>query len=196
MGETESLTPDLWGAPLIKLFDHKLVKLLDEADAATLACEESALILYEELRSFMALRSDLKSSDPPEGLRPVNEALLHFASRLFKTAHQVLLNQGQKSESTVARGRAGSRQPPKAPTREFLLKWHLVRMRSARERLVMELAEVSEKNEGLYQSLAVPEVLGDEVESARQRVSNVWKQLPDWPWAPSRHRRTGARPAG
>ncbi len=196
MGETESRTPHSWGVPLIKLFDHKLVKLLNEADAATLACEESALILYEELRSFMALKSDLKAGDPPESLRPVNEALLHFSSRLFKTANQVLLNHGQKNGGGMPRGQAGSEQRPMAPTREFLLQWHLVRMKNARQRVVMELAEVSEKNEGLYRSLAVPEALGAEVESARRCVSNVWRQLPDWPWAASRHRKTGARLAG
>ncbi len=197
MGETESRTPDSWGVPLSKLFEHRLVRLLNEADAVTLTCEESATILYKEMRSFMALKSALVAGDPPEALRPVNEALLRFTNRLFKTAHQALLNHGKKDESPAAHGKRDKGQHhPAAPTREFLLEWQLVRMKSARQKLVMELAYVSEKNEGLYQSLALPEPMEAEVESARVRISNVWKQLPDFPWTPSRHRSTGARLAG
>ena len=194
MGETNSRTPDSWGVPLTELFDHKLVRLLSEADAATLGGEESAAVLYDELRSFMALTRALKASDPPETLRPANEALIHFAARLFKAAHQALLNHGQGDQGcATSRRRTKAHHGAVAPTREFLLEWQLARIKSARHRLVMELVDVSERDEQLYQSLSLPEALEAEVETARLRISDVWKVLPDWPWDSSRRRHTGTR---
>lgn len=197
MGEMCSRTPDSWGVPLTELFEHRLVTFLNEADVPTLGREESAAVLYDELRSFMALQRALNASDPPETLRPASEALAEFAARLFKAAHQALLNHGQKDQGAAApRRREKGQHGAVAPTMEFLLQWQLVRMKVARRRLVMELADVSLRDEELYQSLALPEGLGAEVETVRMRLSDVWKELPDWPWESSRGRDTPARLAG
>lgn len=196
MGETEIRTPESWGMPLTRFFDHKLVRLLSEADAAALGREECAAVIYDELRSFMALKGALKTGDPPEPLGPANVALLHFAARLFKAANQALLNHGQKNESSEGpRRQSKGGHRPLVPAGHFLLEWQLVRMRSARQRLVMELAEVSEADAELYRRLALPESLGAEVESARMCVSGVWDRLPGWRWPSPRRVPPGSHPA-
>jgi hypothetical protein len=45
----------------------------------------------------------------------------------------------------------------------------------------MELADLSGRNGPLFQGLGLPGAVSAEVESARLRVSNVWKELPAVP---------------
>jgi hypothetical protein len=178
MGEVKSRVSDSWGVLVAKLFEHKLVTFLADADAATLGGTEATAVVYQELRSFLALKSILKSSDPSEILQPAHEALLSYAARLFMVAHQTLLNGAQKeAEGKPAQGRANGEYKSLTATRQFLLEWQLVRLKSSRDRLIMELADVSEKNELPFRSLGLPEALCEEVESARLRISNVWKEL-------------------
>jgi len=179
MGERETRVPDAWGTLLAKLFEHKLVTLLSEADVTTLSKAEAATVLYGQLRSFLALKSSLQPSEPPDILRPAHEALLSFAARLFIAAHQVLLNGTQKEgEAKPTASRARGQHSAVVPSKRFLLEWQLVRLKAARERLIMELADLSERNEELFRSLGLPEAVSAEVESARLRISDVWKELP------------------
>jgi hypothetical protein len=181
MGERETRVPDPWGTLLTKLFEHELAILLSEADVATLGKPSAALMFYDHLRSFMALKSGIKSTElQSDALRPAHEALLNFTARLFMAAHQALLNDGQKDEpAKPVRGwRAKRQHKAVVPTKEFLLEWQLVRLKAARDRLIMELADVSERNKELFESLGLPDAVSAEVESARLRVSNVWKELP------------------
>ena len=187
MGETDTGVPDVWATLLARLFEHQLVALLSEADAATLSKASSAPVLYDHLRSFMALKSSLKSSDPPEALRPASEALLNFTARLFMAAHQALLNDGHRDSSPLLLNWRGAKRQHRSvvPTKQFLLEWQLVRLKAARQRLIMELADVSETNQQLFRSLGLPKAVSAEVESARLRVSEVWNELPVVPWESS-----------
>ncbi len=97
MGERETCAPDPWGALLAHLFEHELAKLLFEAEATMLGKPSAALVLYDHLRSFIALKSAVKNTEPQsDALRPAHEALLNITARLFMAAHQALLNDGQK----------------------------------------------------------------------------------------------------
>lgn len=180
MGETETVAPAVWSTLLARLFQHDLVRLLCEADVKTLGKPAAVLLLYDHLRSFMALKSSLKSVEPPQVLRPANEALLNFTARLFMAAHQALLNEGQRDSPAprTDRWRPRWHHKPVVPTEEFLLEWQLVRLRAARQRLIMELADVAERNEQLFRNLGLPEAVGAEVESARRHISSIWKGLP------------------
>jgi hypothetical protein len=185
MGERETRVPEAWGVLLAKLFEHELVTLLSQADVTTLSKASAALVLYDHLRSFMALKSSLKSGEPQSDvLRPAHEALLNFTARLFMAAHQALLNDMQKDDEakTTPSHRAKGQHKAVVPSKRFLLEWQLVRLKTARERLIMELADLSERNEQLFQSLGLPEAVSAEVESARLRISNVWKELPVVLW--------------
>ncbi|MDM7998448.1 MAG: hypothetical protein QUS33_00225 [Dehalococcoidia bacterium] len=181
MGETETFAPAVWSTLVARLFEHDLVRLLCEADVKTLGKPAAVLTLYDHLRSFMALKSSLKSVEPPEILRPANEALLNFTARLFMAAHQALLNEGQRDSPPARTDRWRSRwhHKPAVPTKEFLLEWQLVRLKAARHRLIMELADLAEKNEQLFRNLGLPEAVEAEVESARRHISSVWKGLPN-----------------
>lgn len=195
MGERNTGVPDPWGALLAQLFEHELVRLLFEADAATLGKASAALVLYDHLRSFMALKSALKNAEPQsDALRPAHEALLNVTARLFMAAHQALLNDGHKdSPARPARGwRAKRQHKAVAPTKQFLMEWQLVRLKAARDRLIMELADVSERNQQLFESLGLPEPLAAEVESARLRVSKVWEVLPVASWESPAAREVGS----
>ena len=194
MGERETGVPDIWGTLLTKLFEHEIVTLLSEADVSMLSKASATLVLYDHLRSFIALKGSLKSSEPQSDvLRPLYEALLNFAARLFMAAHQALLNDLQKDDGP--RGTPGHRaegqQKAVVPTKRFLLEWQLVRLKAARERLIMEFADLSERNEPLFQGLGLPDAVSAEVESARLRVSNVWKELPAVPGASPGRRKVG-----
>jgi hypothetical protein len=194
MGERETGVPDIWGTLLTNLFEHEIVTLLSEADVGTLSKPSATLVLYDHLRSFMVLRSSLKSSEPhSDALRPAHEALLNFSARLFMAAHQALLNDGQKDNPTkpAFSWRAKRQHEAVVPTKRFLLEWQLVRLKAARERLIMELADLSERNEQLFRSLGLPETVSAEVESARLRISNVWKELPVVLWESSAPREVG-----
>jgi len=185
MGERETRVPEAWGVLLAKLFKHELVTLLSQADVTTLSKASAALVLYDHLRSFMALKNSLKSGEPQSDvLRPAHEALLNFTARLFMAAHQALLNDMQKDDEAKATPshRAKGHHGAVVPTKRFLLEWQLVRLKTARERLIMELADLSERNEQLFQNLGLPEAVSAEVESARLRISNVWKELPVVLW--------------
>ena len=184
MGERETGVPDVWGTLLTKVFEHEIVTLLSEADATTLGKPSAALVLYDHLRSFMVLRSSLKSSEPhSDALRPAHEALLNFSARLFMAAHQALLNDGQKDNPTkpAFSWRAKRQHEAVVPTKRFLLEWQLVRLKAARERLIMELADLSERDGPLFRGLGLPDYVSAEVESARLRVSSLWKELPAVP---------------
>jgi hypothetical protein len=194
IGERKTRAPDPWGALLASLFEHELVRLLFDADVTTLGKASAALVLYDHLRSFMALKSAVKSTEPQsEILQAAHEALLNVTARLFMAAHQALLNDGERhSESKVVlKQRAKRKLKPVVPTKQFLMEWQLVRLKAARERLIMELADVSERNEQLFESLGLPEVLCAEVESARLRVSRVWSDLPVALWESPAHREIG-----
>ena len=194
MGERESRVPDAWGTLLTKLFEHELVIFLSEADAATLGKPSAALVLYDHLRSFMALKSSLKTSEPQsDALRPAHEALLNFSARLFMAAHQTLVNDGQKDSSPrPILSRRGKRQHEAvAPTKRFLLEWQVVRLKAARQRLILELADLSERNGPFFQGLGLPDQVGAEVESARLRISSVWKELPARLRASAAHGKAG-----
>jgi hypothetical protein len=194
MGELGTRAPDPWGALLAHLFEHELVTLLFEADVATLGKASAALVLYDHLRSFIALKSAVKNTVPQSDvLRPAHEALLNVTARLFMAAHQALLNDGQKdSPAKPVRGGHGKRQCSSVvPTKQFLLEWQLVRLKAARDRLIMELADVSERNEQVFESLGLPEALRAEVESARLRVSSIWRDLPVVLWEAPAAREVG-----
>ena len=193
MGEPESRPAEAWGPLLAKLFEHELVTLLSQADVSMLSKASAALVLYDHLRSFMVLKSSLKSSEPQaDVLRPAHEALLNFTARLFMAAHQAILNGIQKEgEAKPTASRAKGQHKAVVPTKRFLLEWQLVRLKTARERLIMELADLSERNEQLFRSLGLPEAVSAEVESARLRISNVWKELPVVLWESSAPREVG-----
>jgi hypothetical protein len=193
MGERETRVPDAWGTLLAKLIEHELVTLLSQADVSMLSKASAALVLYDHLRSFMALKSSLKSSEPQaDVLRPAHESLLNFTARLFMAAHQAILNGIQKEgEAKPTQMRAKGQPKAVVPSKQFLLEWQLVRLKTARERLIMELADLSERNEQLFRNLGLPEAVSAEVESARLRISNVWKELPVVLWESSAPREVG-----
>ena len=68
----------------------------------------------------------------------------------------------------------------------------MIRLKAARERLIMEFADLSERNEPLFQSLGLPDAVSAEVESVRLRVSNVWKELPAVPCGSPGLRKVGS----
>ncbi len=194
MGERETRVPEAWGDLLARLFEHELVTLLSQADVSTFSKASAALVLHSHMRSFMALKSGVKSSEPQSDvIRPTHEALLNFTARLFMAAHQALLNDMQKDDGAKAAPgpRAKGQNKAVVPSKRFLLEWQLVRLRAARERLIMELADLSERNEHLFQSLRLPEAVNAEVESARSRISDVWKELPIVLWESSAPRVAG-----
>ena len=194
MGERDSRPPESWVTLIAKLFDHDLVMLLSQADVSMLSKASAALVLYDHLRSFMALKSSLKSSEPQSDvLRPAHEALLNFTARLFMAAHQALLNNMREDNEAKATpsGRAKRQHKAVVPSKRFLLEWQLVRLKAARERLIMEFADLSERDEQMFRSLGLPEAVSAEVESARLRISNVWKELPVVPWESSAPREVG-----
>jgi len=192
MGEREIRVPEAWGLLMAKLFEHELVSLLSQADATMLNKASASLVLYDHMRSFMALKSSVKSSEPSDTLRPAHEALLNFTARLFMAAHQALLNdmQGDGAKATPSH-RAKGQSKSVVPSKRFLLEWQLVRLKAARERLVMELADLSERNEQLFRNLGLPEAVSAEVESARLRISDIWKGLPIVLWESSAPRVVG-----
>ena len=194
IGKRGTRAPDPWGALLAHLFEHELAKLLFEADVTTLGKASAALVLYDHLRSFIALKNAVKNTEPESDvLRPAHEALLNVTARLFMAAHQALLNDGQKDgpAKPVHGGHRKRQHRPVVPTQQFLLEWQLVRLKAARDRLIMELADVSERNEQLFESLGLPEALSAEVESARLRVSRVWRDIPVALWESPAAREVG-----
>jgi len=80
MGERETCAPDPWGALLAHLFEHELAKLLFEAEATMLGKPSAALVLYDHLRSFIALKSAVKNTEPQSGrtsTRPRSSSQYH-----------------------------------------------------------------------------------------------------------------------
>jgi hypothetical protein len=225
MGQGKYISPYAWGTLLSELLEHDLAKLLSQADAKTLSGAEASTALFEQLRSFMVLKSTLKScKQRPDVLQPSHEALLNFADRLFATAHQAFLNDAKAREGyppavsanpksqdiAVApparfpfadkllmaarqvlrhtRGTEAGEQPTMSldtewqpgvavPSEHFLLEWQLVRLKAARERLILELADLSERHPNTFRQLKLTDVVGAEVESARLRVSGVWSKI-------------------
>jgi hypothetical protein len=126
--------PDIWGTLLAKLFEHEIVTPLSEADVSMLSKASVTLVLYAYLRSFIALKGSLKSSEPQSDvLRPLHEALLDFAARSFMAAHQALLNDLQRDDGpSGAPGHSAEGQHKAVvPTKRFLLEWQLVRLKAA-----------------------------------------------------------------
>ena len=185
MEKPENCSPHEWGLHLSKLFEHRLVMLLSQAEADALARAEATDVLYDQLRSFMALKSRLKSLEPEsDTLRPAHEALLNFVSRLFMAAHQALLNNIQEEERGPSPKNSRKYQPSAVvpstlvPSKRFLLEWQLVRLKAAKERLILELADLSERDKDTFKQLGLPESIGAEAESARLRISSIWSELP------------------
>jgi hypothetical protein len=225
MGQDKYISPYAWGTLLSKLLEHDLARLLSQADAKTLSGAEARTALFEQLRSFVDLKSTLKSCKQRSNvLQPSHEALLTLADRLFATAHQALLGDAKAREgqpSTVSanpksqqiavtpparfpftgkllmaarlvlrrpRGTEAREQPTMSlekkwqhgvavPSEQFLLQWQLVRLKAARERLILELADLSEKHPNMFRRLKLTDAVGVEVESARLRVSGVWSKI-------------------
>ena len=225
MGQDKYISPYAWGRLLSELLEHGLAKLLSQADVKTLGGAEARTALLEQLRSFMVLKSTLKScKQRPKVLQPSHEALLNLADRLFAAAHQALLSDAKSREGqppTVSanprwqhiavapparflsadklfmaarqvfrrtRGTEAREQPNMSldnkwqhgvavPSEQFLLEWQLVRFKAARERLILELADLSERHPNTFRQLKLADAVGAEVESARLRVSNVWSKI-------------------
>lgn len=226
MGQGEYLSTYAWGRLLSNLLEHDLVAFLSRVDVKTLSEAEARTVLHEQFRSFMRLKSTLKSSEPrSDVLRPAHEALLNFGARLFMAAHQALLNDARAEpeehsivsdnpkwqhaapapstrslsagkllmlarqvlptsrvaevgkQSTAIEQVKGEHRVA-VPSRQFLLEWQLVRLKVARERLILELADLSERHGNAFLELSLSEVVDAEVESARLRVSSVWKMIP------------------
>src|SRR5512136_1774213 len=99
MRQGDYLTPYAWGRLLSDLLEHRLTTYLCEADVETLMGSEARAVLYEQLRSFLALKRRLKSRQPRSALlRPAHEALVNFAARLFMAAYQTLLSDPEGRE--------------------------------------------------------------------------------------------------
>lgn len=225
MGEGGYLSPYGWGRLASNLLEHELAKLLSQADVKTLSEAEAKTVMYEQFRSFMALKSTLKSYEPRSALlRPAHEALLNFGARLFMVAHQALVNTGkaEAEELPTVRGNPieqhiapvpsvrfrsadklftatrqfllnsritkARRQPTPNDNRtgqhiatvsskQFVLEWQLVRLKAAKERLILQLADLSEKDKTMFGELRLAEAVRAEVESARLRVSDVWEEI-------------------
>jgi hypothetical protein len=181
MGQSEYSSPDAWGMLVSRLLEHRLATLLSQADISTLNEVETTAVLYQQLRSFMALKSKIKSSQPQSDvLRPAHEALLNFASRLFMAAHQALLHDSETKTREQPIITVGTKWQHKVavPSSRFLLEWQLVRLKAARERLILELADLSERHQNTFRDLRLPEAIGVEVESARLHITDIWKKLP------------------
>lgn len=184
MGESEIRAAEPWGLLACKLLEHRIVLLLLRGDLDALSKASAIAVLYDHMRSFMALKSRLKSSEPEsDALLPAHDALVSLTSRLFMTANQTLLNGfREEGEVELIPRRVKGKHREFVTARRFLLQWQLVRLGAARERFVLELADLSEKDEQLFLSLGLPEALTAEVECARLRVSMAWKGLPILDW--------------
>jgi hypothetical protein len=159
---------------------HRLAKQRLEAAVAQREARASAQTLLERTTALLA-----------EAVVPINHVV--DLDRDWEALPTHLLEPGQRERfaelrarlDAAIRERSDEQQRLRrwtADARRFLLEWQLVRLKAARERLIMELADLSERNERLFQGLGLPEAVNAEVESARLRVSNVWKELPVVVW--------------
>lgn len=102
-----------------------------------------------------------------------------FAHKVFMAARQVF----RRTSGTEAREQPAMSLDAKwhhgvaVPSEQFLLEWQLVRLKAARERLILELADLSERHPSTFRKLKLTDVVCVEVESARSRVSSVWSNI-------------------
>jgi hypothetical protein len=112
-------------------------------------------------------------------ITPVPSVRFRSADKLFTATRQFLLN------SRMPKGR---RQPTPndnvtgqhiatVSSKQFVLEWQLVRLKAAKERLILQLADLSEKDKTMFGELRLAEAVRAEVESARLRVSDVWEEI-------------------
>jgi len=102
-----------------------------------------------------------------------------FADNLLMAARRVL----RRPRGTEAREQPTMSLDTKwqhgvaVPSEQFLLEWQLVRLEAARERLILELADLSERHPNMFRQLKLSDAVAAEVESARLRVSSVWSKI-------------------
>ncbi len=160
--ECEKCSPREWGAVLSSLFEHGLTGFLSEATAEALSSDEAVATVYQELRSLVRLKTEVESIRPQSDvLAAANEALVHFAKRLFLAAHQALLNsiEAETEKEHSEKDLSGELRD----TRKFLMEWQLVRLRAARERLVAKLFELAEEDRRLFRRLSLPTAIRAQV---------------------------------
>lgn len=165
--ERNKCSPQDWGVVLSNLLGQEITGFLSEASANSLAREEAVAMLYREMRPLVMLKTEIESLHPQsEALGAVNEALVHFAKRLFLAAHQALLNSIEVESERGNQGRDLSGEL--RDSRSFLMEWQLVRLRAARERLVTRLFELSEADQQLFRQLSLPTAILGQVEFIRR----------------------------
>jgi len=102
-----------------------------------------------------------------------------FADKLLMAARQVLRHNPvtetgeQPNTSLDSKWQHGV----SVPSEQFLLEWQWVRLKAARERLILELADLSERHPSMYRQLKLTDAVGAEAESTRLRVSSVWSKI-------------------
>jgi hypothetical protein len=165
--ERNTCSPQDWGAVLSNLLGQEITTFLSEASANALSREEAVATLYREMKPLVMLKAEIESLRPQnEVLGSANDALVHFAKRLFLAAHQALLNsiEVESEREHHQRDLSGELRD----SRSFLMEWQLVRLRAARERLVTRLFELSEADQQLFRQLSLPTAILGQVEFIRR----------------------------
>ncbi len=164
--ERNKCSPGDWGMVVSGLLGQEITGCLSEASANALGTEESVAMLYREMRPLVMLKTEIELLRPEsESLRAANDALVHFAKRLFLAAHQALLNTIEADGEKERREKNLSGEI--RDSRSFLMEWQLVRLRAARERLMARLFEISEADPQLFRQLSLPAAVRGQVEFAR-----------------------------
>ena len=164
--ERSKCSPPEWGTVLSSLLGQEITGFLSDASANALSREEAVAMLYREMRPLVMLKTEIESLRPDsEALGAANDALVHFAKRLFLAAHQVLLNSIEADTEKEHREKDLSGEL--RDSRSFLMEWQLVRLRAARERLMTRLFEISETDPQLFRQLSLPAAIRGQVEFAR-----------------------------
>jgi len=138
---------------------NKLVSYLFEFDEEALARSRVVDMLEEELRSFLALKSEVQSQKPREPvLESAHEKLLELMQRLFMVAQQALLNRpqadgedkspsGQLPDQAAADVQSGGKR---------LLSWYIGRMNDIGEQFMAALAELADQHRDVFDQLDLP----------------------------------------
>ena len=164
-------SPEEWGAIVADLFNSPLTTLLSTTSVNSMSKGDVVNIMYQELRPFMQLKSRLEAEQPvDELLHQPNTALLHFATRLFTTTHQALLNSIEaEDEEKRLKGEPLKRlRAQTEPTRELLLEWQMLRLKEARAQFFVSLAELSNSDRGVLERLNLSQPLSEEMEAAQK----------------------------
>jgi hypothetical protein len=170
--ERSKCSPPEWGVVLSRLLGQEITGFLSDASAKALSRDETVAMLYREMRPLVMLKTEIESLQPDsEALGAVNHALVHFAKRLFLAAHQALLNSIEAD--TEKERRQNDLSAEVRDSRSFLIEWQLVRLRSARERLMTRLLEMSETDPQLFRQLSLPAMVRGQVELARLERSST-----------------------